>query len=134
MPKAIQEGGRSLDCFSINGALPTFYSKYGFLPVARVKFNEEFAPSDWNYKRDKEPDIVFMVYDQKAALNVEKDAEKRGKLMREMINHLPYSTYEKAETISIQECELRSSLLQSDNPVTQEKPNIVGAEGKSDES
>ena len=80
---AIAAGARRLDCF--NTILPDLYARHGFVPVAKLKFNREFAPYDWDYdffsgkqitgKRkdgsdkysinfnDGEPDIIFMVYD-----------------------------------------------------------------------
>jgi hypothetical protein len=65
---AIAAGARRLDCF--NTILPGFYAKHGFRPVARLKFNREYAPYDWDFDyfaRKKfnggEPDVIFMVYD-----------------------------------------------------------------------
>lgn len=60
MTAAVLNGGKKLDCYSINGALPKMYCKSGFIPVCKIKFNREFAPDDWDYERDGEPDIVFM--------------------------------------------------------------------------
>lgn len=62
MTAAVLNGGTKLDCYSIRGALPTMYSRYGFIPVCKIRFNREFAPPNWNYERDGEPDIVFMVH------------------------------------------------------------------------
>ena len=53
----------SLDAFDINGKLQDLYSSHGFRPVARLKFNKEFAPLDWDFNKLGEPDIVFMVRD-----------------------------------------------------------------------
>lgn len=60
--KAIEVGGIKLDCFGSIG-LRTLYHRRGFIPVSRTKFVKEFAPPDWNYNRDGEPDIIFWVYD-----------------------------------------------------------------------
>ncbi len=57
---AIRHGGNHLDCFGTDEFLPRLYSKVGFEPVAKVRFDREFAPPGWNYARDGEPDIVFM--------------------------------------------------------------------------
>lgn len=57
---ALQNGGKRLDCF--DGFLPKLYSKYGFVPVAKVKFNKEYAPEGWNFERDGEPDVVFFAH------------------------------------------------------------------------
>lgn len=63
---AIAAGARRLDCF--NTILPRLYSRHGFRPVARLKFNRDYAPYDWDYGfyakyNSGEPDVVFMVYD-----------------------------------------------------------------------
>ena len=63
---AIQEGGYKLDAFDT--VLPLFYSQMGFVPTARVAFDEDEAPPDWDrelYSRfnDGRPDIVFMRLD-----------------------------------------------------------------------
>ncbi|MDO5531067.1 hypothetical protein [Sutterella sp.] len=70
---AIAAGGRRLDCF--NTILPEFYGSAGFIPVARVKFDRQWAPDGWNYDlfdrfQSGEPDIVFMVYDGEARENL----------------------------------------------------------------
>lgn len=57
---AIENGGNKLDNF--HGDLSTWYEQHGFIPVARCAFNEEFAPTDWNFERDGKPDIVFWVH------------------------------------------------------------------------
>jgi len=96
MPKAIAMGGKRLDCFSIRTVLPFMYSKYGFIAVAKVKFDETQAPEDWNYARDGTPDIIFMVYSKNAAENVEKDPLKLKLHVENQISMLPYSLYEDA--------------------------------------
>ena len=63
---AIQEGGFKLDAFDT--VLPDIYSVMGFVPTARVSFDESKAPPGWDrelYKRfnDGRPDIVFMRLD-----------------------------------------------------------------------
>lgn len=69
---AIDQGGRKLDAF--NTMLPKVYQTVGFKPVARVKWNDQFAPKPpfaakaWDKETYKEfnngePDIVLMVYD-----------------------------------------------------------------------
>lgn len=60
IPAAIARQGNRLDCF--NGMLPSMYAKYGFLPYAKLKFNNNHAPADWNYARDNAPDIIYMAY------------------------------------------------------------------------
>lgn len=45
---AIAAGARRLDCYGT--ILPKFYAAHGFRPVARLKFDVHYAPSDWDYK------------------------------------------------------------------------------------
>ena len=66
---AIQQGGRRLDCFDT--ALPRIYSEAGFVPVARLKWNDDYAPDSWNYAvysryNGGRPDVVFMVHNPAA--------------------------------------------------------------------
>ena len=56
---------KTLDAYDVNGFLPNLYSEFGFKPVARVKFNREYAPEGWPYDLLGEPDIVLMVKDPK---------------------------------------------------------------------
>lgn len=52
----------TLDGYDIGGFLPDLYNKtMGFVPVARVKFNDTFAPDDWPYDKAGRPEIVLMV-------------------------------------------------------------------------
>ena len=64
---AVALGGRKLDAFDT--VLPSIYSVSGFKAVARMRWNDEFKPDDWNKDTFKafnggEPDVVFMSYDQ----------------------------------------------------------------------
>lgn len=66
MELAVSAGGRKLDAFDT--ILPEFYAPHGFRAVARTRWNDEFAPSDWDKDtfrqfNNGEPDVVFMVYD-----------------------------------------------------------------------
>ena len=63
---ATQEGGRRLDAFDT--VLPNMYGVHGFKAVARIKWNDEYAPEGWDKDTFKdfnngEPDVVFMVHD-----------------------------------------------------------------------
>jgi len=65
---AVEAGGRKLDAF--NTFLPDIYESVGFRPVARMPWNDEFAPPDWDKNvfakyQNGEPDIVFFVHDPK---------------------------------------------------------------------
>ena len=72
-PKAVQSmlrqataiGGRRLHCFGT--LLPKLYADAGFVPVARLKWNDDYAPDGWDYDtfrtyNDGRPDVVFMAY------------------------------------------------------------------------
>ena len=52
MIQAVANGGNKLGCF--DGGLRRMYSSVGFIPVARVAFNEEYAPDGWNYERNRQ--------------------------------------------------------------------------------
>lgn len=69
LPLAINQGGRKLDNFN-SEKLSAMYELYGFNPVSKTKFNCEFAPDDWNYERDGEPDIVFWIHNGDSAEDV----------------------------------------------------------------
>ena len=46
----------------ISGKGLPVYERHGFVPVARLKFNDKYAPADWNYERDGRPDVIFYVH------------------------------------------------------------------------
>jgi hypothetical protein len=63
---AVQAGGTKLDAFDT--FLPKIYENVGFRPVARLPWNDKFAPPNWDKKvfakhNNGEPDIVFFVHD-----------------------------------------------------------------------
>ena len=63
---AVAAGGRKLDAFDTY--LPKIYETAGFRPVARLPWNDEFAPPNWDKGafskfNNGEPDVVFFVYD-----------------------------------------------------------------------
>jgi hypothetical protein len=62
----IAQGGRRGDAFDT--VLPKLYTPEGFAPVARMPWNDEFAPDGWDYSfyqkyNGGRPDVVFMAYD-----------------------------------------------------------------------
>lgn len=63
---AVAQGGRRLDCFDT--VLPKIYAAEGFVPVARVPWNDDYAPEGWDYATFQKhnagrPDVVLMAYD-----------------------------------------------------------------------
>lgn len=69
LPVAIENGGRKLDNYGSH-KLSAMYELYGFNPVSKVKFNSKFAPDDWNYERDGEPDVIFWIHNGDTAADV----------------------------------------------------------------
>lgn len=59
MLMALLNGGKKLDCY--DGFLTEMYSMFGFYPVARVPFNDEYKPDDWGAANGT-PDVVFMIH------------------------------------------------------------------------
>ena len=64
MPLAIQNGGNRLDAF--DAGLGGLYGRYGFKASARMKFDPDFKPDDWDDTRLGAPDILFMHHDPNA--------------------------------------------------------------------
>ena len=62
----LKVGGKFFDAFGTH--LEDMYIKNGFKPVARLKFNEEYAPKGWDDAESvlkNKPDVVFFAYDPK---------------------------------------------------------------------
>jgi hypothetical protein len=57
---SVRKGGRTLDCF--DGYLPRLYTQAGFVETGRMKFDADQAPDDWDYRKDDQPDVVFMAW------------------------------------------------------------------------
>lgn len=73
LEEAVKHGGKKLDTYEGNYG---FYRKCGFEPVSWTKFNEEYAPSDWNKKRDKKENIIFFKYTGNKYHGKNKDEER----------------------------------------------------------
>ena len=66
MALATQMGGTKLDCFDT--VLPGYYAVHGFRAVARIKWNDEYTPTGWDFDAFAQfnggrPDVVYMVYE-----------------------------------------------------------------------
>lgn len=103
---ALDAGGNKLDNF--DGKLSDFYAKHGFIPVARVAFDRNYAPENWNYELFGEPDVIFWVHNGDSPQTV---AQKIGDYPRYDTSKLPlFNSYEEAAAY-------RDSLLNGpDNP------------------
>lgn len=56
---AMANGAKKLDCF--DGWLSKrFYPKLGWKETGRIKWADEYAPDNWNYKKYDRPDVIFM--------------------------------------------------------------------------
>lgn len=86
---AIKNGGDKLDCYE--EYLPTMYQNAGFEPVARVKFNPEYAPKDW---KGKWQDIIVMM--RRNNDSVEKVAENWWNYEKIDLDNLPVMEYDDA--------------------------------------
>ena len=58
------------DYFDINGVLPNLYRQYDFVPVARVKFNPDYAPPGMPKDLGIEPDVVLGIRDTENLLGL----------------------------------------------------------------
>ena len=86
MPQAIAAGGVKLDCYG--EALVNFYERYGFTPVARVEFNEQYANDGWDASKGT-PYIYFMVHNGDSAETVAANIGKYPHMERSQLESLP---------------------------------------------
>lgn len=86
MPAVIEQGGDRLDCYG--EGLVGVYAQYGFIPVARVEFNPEYANDGWTPDKGT-PYIYFMAHNGDSAAVV---AEKIGaypEITKQQLDSLP---------------------------------------------
>ena len=86
MPQAIAAGGTKLDCYGTR--LVRLYENYGFVPVARVEFNEKYANPGWDASKGK-PDIFFMMHNGDSAETVVSKIGTYPHMSEEQLNSLP---------------------------------------------
>ena len=67
LPQAIEQGGTKLDCYG--EGLVHQYTQYGFVPVARVEFNEQYANSGWDESKGR-PYVYVMMHNGDSASTV----------------------------------------------------------------
>ena len=94
---SLENGGDRLDCYGKD--LVRIYSKLGFEPVARVKFNKEYAAPGWDSNIHGEPDIYFMVHNGKSVSDVVNDFTNgtSRNFTQEELDALPYMEYDEAK-------------------------------------
>lgn len=57
---AIEQGASKLNCYDNGGKLLSLYSRCGFREIFRAPWNEQYAPSGWDYAAWGRPDYVEM--------------------------------------------------------------------------
>lgn len=86
MPIAIEQGGNRLDCYG-EGLVRT-YENYGFIPVARVEFNPEYANDGWTPDKGT-PYIYFMMHNGDSADQVASNIRKYPHATQAQLDALP---------------------------------------------
>ena len=78
MLTAIENGGNKLDNY--DGYLTRNYTQFGFIPVARVAFNEQYAPENWNYEKFGKPDVIFFMHNGDSVETIAKNYRNYEKI------------------------------------------------------
>lgn len=86
MPIAIEQGGKKLDCYG--EGLVRVYERYGFVPVARVAFNPEYANDGWTPEKGY-PYIYMMMHNGDSAETVAANIGKYPSMSKEQLTALP---------------------------------------------
>ena len=86
MLQAIQQGGNKLDCYG--NTLASIYARYGFEPVARVAFNQEYANEGWTPDKGT-PYIYMMKHNGDSADTVAGKLGTYQSLTKEQLDDLP---------------------------------------------
>lgn len=119
MPQAIAAGGVKLDCYGKD--LVRIYERYGFTPVARVEFNEQYANPGWDASKGT-PYIYFMIHNGDSAETVAANIGKYPHMERSQLESLPTYGKEGYDQAAAQ----RDSLL-SWRQQRQQRETSVGA-------
>lgn len=99
---AVKDGGVSLDHYDTR--LTDIYSQFGFVPVARVKFDRSEAPKTWDYELYKdynngEPDVIAMAYNGGDPNTLFERVGKFGEV-NDLLKKTPYvDTWEQAKKL-----------------------------------
>ena len=86
MPQAIAAGGTKLDCYG--EGLVGIYYQYGFVPVARVEFNPEYANEGWDSSKGT-PYIYFMLHNGDSADTVVQNMDSYHRYTQAELDALP---------------------------------------------
>ncbi len=93
MPQLIEAGGRKLDCYG--EILVRNYEDYGFIPVARVEFNPEYANPGWDESKGR-PYIYFMMHNGDSAAEVVANIGQYEHMSLDRLKSLPEFDYDGA--------------------------------------
>lgn len=93
IPQAIAAGGTKLDCYG--AGLAKLYAQYGFVPVARVAFDPEYANVGWDASKGT-PDIYFMMATDTDADSVVQNFGQQAQITQAELDALPLMDYESA--------------------------------------
>lgn len=96
MMQAIEEWWNKMDNFW--RFLTKYYENFWFKPVARVKFNREYAPKGWNYARDWEPDLFVMMHNWDSPEAVKANYWTYKHMTDDELKSLPEMDYDTALT------------------------------------
>ena len=94
---ALENGGTKLDCYATYAPndLTSKYAKLGFIPVAWMRFNPEYAKEGWHHG---EPDVVFFVHNGDSAEMVWENYDTYPAYTKEDIRKLPeFTDYDEAK-------------------------------------
>ena len=114
IPQAIAAGGVKLDCYGKD--LVRIYERYGFTPVARVEFNEQYANPGWDASKGT-PYIYFMVHNGDSAETVAANIGKYPHMERSQLESLPTYGKEGYDQAAAQRDSLLSWRQQSETSV-----------------
>ena len=94
---ALDNGGTKLDCYATYAPhdLTSKYAKLGFVPVAWMRFNPEYAKEGWHHG---EPDVVFFVHNGDSAEMIRQKVNQYPTYTKEDIRKLPeFTDYDEAK-------------------------------------
>ena len=95
---ALDNGGTKLDCYATYAPhdLTSKYAKLGFVPVAWMRFNPEYAKEGWHHG---EPDVVFFVHNGDSAEMIRQKVNQYPTYTKEDIRKLPeFTDYDEAKS------------------------------------
>ena len=94
---ALDNGGTKLDCYATYAPhdLTSKYAKLGFVPVAWMRFNPEYAKEGWHHG---EPDVVFFVHNGDSAETIRQKVNQYPTYTKADIRQLPeFTDYDEAK-------------------------------------